>query len=71
MLNYVFLLFSEDSLIGQAVLQGCEHCINMDLNSIVTPVNVSFLATLLPYSKYDNQEIDFLADGFKNSTRGP
>ena len=39
---------------------------NMDLDSIVTPVNVKRLAELLQLSKYDKNESQFLLDGFKN-----
>ena len=40
--------------------------INRDLQSIVTPVNPRVLKNLLVQSNYDQQEIDFLVDGFTN-----
>ena len=42
------------------------HYSNLDLNSIVTPVNYEKLQSLLIDTKYDRDLTDFLVDGFKN-----
>ena len=39
---------------------------NMDLDRIITPVNVVKLEELLKESHYDKQEITLLVDGFTN-----
>ena len=38
----------------------------MDLDSIITPVNADVLHELLQISEYDENEIDFLVNGFHN-----
>ena len=43
-----------------------EQHLNMDLTSIITPVNPTVLKELLVNSQYDEKEIDFLVDGFSN-----
>ena len=39
---------------------------NFDLDSVKTPVDYLKLKELLELSSYDQKEIDFLVDGFKN-----
>ena len=41
-------------------------CLNLDLESLVTPLNVELFARLLRETKYDGQESLFLVDGFTN-----
>ena len=39
---------------------------NLDFESIVTPVNVHVLNTILVESNYNSKETEFLVDGFTN-----
>ena len=49
-----------------AVAEEILHFENFDLEKIVTAVKVEVLEQLLIESKYDQQEIEFLVEGFRN-----
>ena len=39
---------------------------NLDLDNIITPVNIEAFKELLELSNYDKKETEFLVDGFQN-----